>query len=203
MNVVIDCGLGNSGSVVNMIKKIGGDAVASANSRDLEKADKLILPGVGKFDYGMKQLQELNLKEPLNKIVFVQKKPILGICLGMQLFTKKSEEGILPGLGWINAETKRFDFSDGNHQKRIPHMGWNKIKLKKPTPLITSQENDRFYFVHSYHVVCADTDDIVATTDYGYEFVSMIQHENIFGAQFHPEKSHKYGMNLLKNFLNL
>jgi glutamine amidotransferase len=204
MLVVIDCGLGNTGSVVNMINKIGGDAIASAAIEDLEKADKLILPGVGKFDYGMQQLKRLCLIDPLNNLVLNKKKPILGICLGVQLFTRKSEEGVLPGLNWIDAETKRFDFSGCNNQKRIPHMGWNTITLKRENPLIDPQEmKQRFYFVHSYHLVCANDEDVVAISTYGYDFVSMVIHDNIMGVQFHPEKSHKYGMHLLQNFLRL
>ena len=204
MVVVIDCDLGNTGSVVNMIKKIGGESVASADINDLAKADKLILPGVGKFDYGIQQLKRLNLIEPLNDLVLNRKKPILGICLGVQLFTQKSEEGVLPGLNWIDAETKRFDFSGCNIQKRIPHMGWDTITLKKENPLIDNQGmKHRFYFVHTYHLVCANNDDVVATTTYGYDFVSMVIHDNIMGVQFHPEKSHKYGMHLLENFLRL
>lgn len=204
MIVVIDCDLGNTGSVVNMIKKIGDDAFASADIDDLVKADKLILPGVGKFDYGMQQLKKLNLIDPLNDLVLNKKKPILGICLGVQLFTQKSGEGVLPGLNWINGETKRFDFSGYDNQMRIPHMGWNTITPKKENPLIDLHEtNHRFYFVHSYHLVCADSSDVVATTNYGYDFASMVQHDNILGVQFHPEKSHKYGMRILENFLRL
>jgi glutamine amidotransferase len=184
-----------------MLKKIGADASISSKISDIEKADKLILPGVGAFDTGIKNLNDLGLMSVLEKKVILEKTPILGICLGMQLFAKKSEEGKLRGLNWVNAEVKKFKFSRDSNLK-IPHMGWNTILLKKQDPLFDNiDERIRFYFVHSYHIVCEKEDDVLSVTNYGYDFVSSVRKENIVGVQFHPEKSHKYGLKLLENFV--
>jgi len=202
MIIVLDCGIGNTGSVVNMIRKIGVEAIASSDPLDLEKADKLILPGVGKFDHAMKQLQELDLIAPLHNLVLKSRKPILGICLGIQLFTRKSEEGILPGLGWIDAQSVRFNFADLGKDLKVPHMGWNSVTPSRNKEMFPQIDNElRYYFVHSYHVVCNDEQDILARTHYGYDFVSAIQKDNIWGVQFHPEKSHRYGMEFLRAFI--
>lgn len=199
MVTIIDYGMGNLGSIVNMIKKIGGDSILTSDKSAIEKAQKLILPGVGAFDNGMKHINELGISELLTRKVLSEKIPLLGICLGMQLLTKGSEEGILPGLGWVDAETIKFK-SDSSI--RIPHMGWNTVKVMKPNPLINNEDPDtRFYFVHSYYVKCHQPEDILLTTNYGIEFTSGLQHGNIWGVQFHPEKSHKFGMRLLTNFL--
>jgi glutamine amidotransferase len=200
--VVIDYGMGNIRSVVNKIQKAGCKAIVSYENSVIQNADKLILPGVGHFLNGMKKLRERNILDILNKKVLHQKVPILGICLGMQLFTNTSEEGNTDGLGWLNAETIKFNLSDIRH--KIPHIGWNSIDQKKESPLLTGILNDKsYYFVHSYHLRCNETADVLATTFYGYEFVSAVQKENIFGTQFHPEKSHEWGEKLLNNFLNL
>lgn len=204
MIVIIDYNMGNLGSIKNMIKKIGSNAIISSNSNDILNADKLILPGVGSFDNGMSNLRNLGLISVLNNKVIEDRTPILGICLGMQLFTEKSEEGVLPGLGWIDGYTKKFDFTESSINYKIPHMGWNYVKIQKKSPLfIDMYEDPRFYFVHSYHLVCNNNDDTLATTEYAYEFVSAIMKNNIYGTQFHPEKSHKYGMKILKNFVEL
>lgn len=204
MLVIIDCGMGNLGSVANMLKKVGAEAIISSNISDIEKAEKLILPGMGAFDYGMKKLGDLRLIPVLNHKVIERGTPILGICLGMQLFTNSSEEGSLPGLGWVNAETVRFRFDNIQGKNRIPHMGWNTVKIVKRSPLFDDFDSEpRFYFVHSYHVRCRDEDDILTETFYGYEFASSIWRGNIVGVQFHPEKSHKFGMKLLRNFVYL
>lgn len=198
MIVIVDYGMGNLGSILNIVKKVGGEAMVSSDPKVIAKAEKLILPGVGAFDQGMLNLERRGLIEVLNKKVLKENTPILGICLGLQLFTKKSEEGKSRGLGWVDAETVRFK-TEG---LKIPHMGWDYIKVKKDSPLTKElPENPRFYFVHSYHLVCKDKKDVLATTEYGYEFVSAIQHNNIFGTQFHPEKSHKFGMVVMKNFV--
>lgn len=198
---IIDYDMGNLGSVANMIKKIGGKTVISRDKKIIEKAGKLILPGVGAFDSGIRNLTKFDLIEVLTKKVIFQKTPILGICLGMQLFSKESEEGTLSGLSWINAKTIYFRF-DKSANFRIPHMGWNDIDLRKKSILFKNMPKDlRFYFIHSYHVHCFNDADIVSTTNYGVDFVSAISHENIFGTQFHPEKSHQFGMQLMKNFL--
>lgn len=202
MIVLVNYRVGNFGSILNMLKKMGIEATISSNISDIEKADKLILTGVGAFDNGMKNLNESGLVPVLHEKVIEDKVPILGICLGMQLFTKTSEEGTLPGLGWIDAQTVKFKYSENYKNLKIPHMGWNTISIKKQISLFNDMcQEPRFYFVHSYHVVCNDEGDRLTTTMHGYEFVSAIQKENIIGVQFHPEKSHKFGMKLLKNFV--
>ena len=202
MLVIIDYGMGNLGSIFNMLKKLRANVVISSQSEDIEKAQKLILPGVGSFDNGMERLRGLNIEEVITRRVCNDGVPILGICLGMQLFTKKSEEGSTNGLGWINAETKRFQFDDIYHELKIPHMGWNYITMKKSNSLLANVGDDhRFYFVHSYHVVCENRQDVLATASYGYEFDACVALNNIYGTQFHPEKSHRFGLNVLNNFL--
>lgn len=204
MIVIIDYGMGNIGSIMNMIKKAGGESIVTSDIEIIKTAEKIILPGVGSFDNGMKNLESYGLKEILTTKALIDKVPVLGVCLGMQLLTKKSEEGVLPGLGWIDAETKRFKFSNDNTELRIPHMGWNTININGEGKLFTNMYEDAsFYFVHSYHLVCNNASDIVTTTNYGYDFASSIQHENIMATQFHPEKSHKYGLKIIKNFVEL
>lgn len=201
MIVIVDYGIGNLGSIANMFKKVGVAATISAVPSVIERADKLILPGVGAFEMGMRNLAERGLVPLLNTKVLQAKTPILGLCLGLQLFTRRSEEGVLPGLGWLDAETVRFKFDAGQSQLKIPHMGWNTLAVCQPHPLIEGLVTDsRFYFVHSYHVVCANQYEVLAQTQYGYDFPSAVVKENIMGVQFHPEKSHKFGMRLLKNF---
>jgi glutamine amidotransferase len=202
MIVVIDYQLGNLGSIINMLKKVGAKAVASSEIEVIEGADKLILPGVGKFDQGMKNLNNLRLISPLSDKVIKNRTPILGICLGMQLFTQRSEEGYSDGLGWIDAETVRFKFENNQNQLKIPHMGWNLVEIYQKDALFEEMYPEpSFYFVHSYHVVCKNENDILAKTFHGYEFASAVRIENIYGVQFHPEKSHKFGMKLLRNFV--
>jgi glutamine amidotransferase len=204
MICIIDYRVGNFGSMLNLLKKIGVKAVVSSDHDLIAKADRLILPGVGAFDNGIQNLNDLKIIPVLEKKVLDEKTPILGICLGMQLFTKKSEEGKMPGLGWVDAETVRFQFHEEKEKLKIPHMGWNTIKVKKESSLFRDPFPEmRFYFVHSYHAVCQKGDDILTETHYGYDFTSSFQKENIIGVQFHPEKSHKFGMKLLRNFANL
>lgn len=203
MIVIIDYGLGNLASVKNMFNKVGvKDVLISKDVETIKNASKLILPGVGSFDTGMINLENSGLLSCLNEQVLVQKTPILGICLGMQLMTKKSEEGIKKGLGWINAETIKFNFPDDTNFK-VPHMGWNYVSIKKENPLIEQNTKNKFYFVHSYYVNCSDIEDIMGTTNYFNEFTCFFNHNNIFGVQFHPEKSLKFGMKLLENFAKL
>lgn len=202
MIVIINLGTGNLGSISNMLDRIGITAIVSSEPSIISKAEKLILPGVGAFDNGMKKLNDHDLLKVLNERVIKNKVPILGICLGIQLFTRKSEEGQLPGLGWIDAETVRFKFDEKSTVNKIPHTGWNTIQICRFHSLFVELETDaRFYFVHSYHLVCKDESQILAKTDYGYCFPSVVAKGNIVGVQFHPEKSHKYGMKLLKNFV--
>ncbi len=201
MLVIVDCGIGNLGSIQNMLKRIGVKAVVSSHPAQIQDADKLFLPGVGAFDAGMAALNQSGLIPILNKKVLKDKTPVLGICLGLQLLTKKSEEGQLPGLGWIDGETVRFRL-DASSGLKVPHMGWNRVSVRQEDPLFRNMPDDsRFYFVHSYHVVCKEACDVAATTQYGYDFTSAVAKGNIYGVQFHPEKSHKFGMELLKNFV--
>jgi len=201
MITIVDYGVGNLGSILNMLKKVGAKAQTSSDPAVLRRAEKLILPGVGAFDAGMKKLNETGLVPVLNELVLEKKVPVLGLCLGMQLMTKRSEEGSEAGLGWIDAQTVRFKFGPENAHLKVPHMGWNTLDICRPHPLVADlAPESRFYFVHSYHIVCADGTDVVANTDYGYPLAAVIDRGNIMGAQFHPEKSHKFGMQLLRNF---
>ncbi len=202
MIVIIDYGMGNLGSIRNMIRRMGGESVISHDENEIRGADKLILPGVGAFDHGMQKLHEMNIVPVLNEVVLEQKKPVLGICLGMQLLSNSSEEGELPGLGWIDSKTVKFSFDTDHQHLKIPHMGWNTVKVCQNSDLVDALGDEpRYYFVHSYHVVCQDPANELLKTEYGYEFVSGMYRDNIFGVQFHPEKSHKFGMQLFKNFI--
>ena len=203
MLVIIDYGLGNLASVLNMFKKIGVTNVSISNNEEvIAKADKLLLPGVGAFDAGMDNLEKSGLIPLLTKKVMEDKTPILGICLGMQLLTNSSEEGIKKGLGWINAETIKFNL-EPTLKLKVPHMGWNYISVKKENSLISLNSKHRFYFVHSYHVKCNDKSQELATSHFGSDFTCMVNKNNIYGAQFHPEKSLKFGMSLFTNFAKL
>lgn len=203
MIVIIDYDMGNVRSILNMIQHFTNEVIISSDHAVIESADKLILPGVGSFDTGILNLKKLNLINILSQKVLLEKVPILGICLGMQLFTSESEEGKMKGLGWINGKTVKFSFQDKKKYK-VPHMGWNTVKQIKKSNLLNNLETDsRFYFAHSYFLKCEDYTDVILTTNYGIEFTSAIQRDNIFGVQFHPEKSHKFGLNLLKNFVYL
>lgn len=200
MIVIIDYGIGNLASVLNMFKKIGTkDVMISGDPDQIYKADKILLPGVGAFDTGMANLENSNLIPVLQSKVLKEKVPLLGICLGMQLLTNKSEEGLKAGLGFIDAETIKFKFTPQQNLK-IPHMGWNYIKVQQQNKLIALDTKHRFYFVHSYYVKCNNLENSIATANYGLDFSCMINRENIYGAQFHPEKSLKFGMEILSNF---
>ena len=201
MIVIVDYGMGNLGSILNMLKKIGAKATISRQRADVEAADKLILPGVGAFDTAMRHLNESGLRAVLDEQVLVRKKPTIGLCLGMQLLTEGSEEGEIPGLGWIKGTTKRFRFPAELAHLKVPHMGWNTVRRESGKPLVEElYEPSRFYFVHSYYIELSDRIDAAAWTQYGHDFVSIIQKDHIMGTQFHPEKSHKFGMRLLRNF---
>lgn len=204
MITIIDYNMGNVGSIANMIKYVGEESIITRDPKEIEKAKKIILPGVGSFDTGIENLLEYGLVNILNHIVLEKKIIVFGICLGMQLLSKKSREGNLNGLGWIEAETVKFEFS-GNPKLNTPYMGWNDIYVKKQNEgILKDLPNDpRFYFDHSYHLKCQDEKDIMADCEYGYTFPCAIHSDNIYGAQFHPEKSHKYGMKVFENFINL
>ena len=205
MIVIVNYGLGNLGSIHNMLRRIGAKNIVISNEKEIiNKAEKIILPGVGAFSNGMSKIMESGLLEVLNENVLIRKKPVLGICLGMQLLTKHSDEGNVGGLGWIDAYTKKFNFSVENAGLKIPHMGWNEVSVSKPHALVQNLDNNsRFYFVHAYHVICNNSQDELLKCNYGIDFTCALQYENIMGVQFHPEKSHKFGMNLLRNFYTM
>ena len=200
MVVIIDYGMGNVGSVRNALEVLGYDVVISSSEENISRADHLILPGVGAFGDGMKNLQKANLVEILTKEVLVNKKPILGICLGMQMMATSGEEGgVYSGLGWISGVTRKFELDESTF--KVPHVGWNDVKNLRQSTLLQNIQNPIFYFVHSYHLVPEDKNVAIGVTDYGEEFVSVVEKGNIFGVQFHPEKSQKAGLDLLNNFL--
>lgn len=201
MIAIIDYGMGNAGSIQNMLARIGAQSMITSDRRMIESAEKLILPGVGAFDSAITNLRSLDLISVLNTAVVERRVPILGICLGVQLFGRSSEEGVLPGLGWIEAETVRFCFDGASPNLRVPHMGWNTVEVQRQGSILDNLfENPRFYFVHSYHVRCRHPTNILAVTHYGIPFASAVIQDNIVGTQFHPEKSHRFGMTVLRNF---
>ena len=202
MIYIVDYGIGNLASIKNMFKHIGiREVIISSKKEEIAKAEKIIFPGVGAFDNGMTHLMEYDLVDILNKKALIEKVPFLGICLGMQLMTKGSEEGNLPGLGWFDAETLKLKPMDG---LKIPHMGWNHINSKNENNYFLKVDKKyRFYFVHSYYVKCKIEEDVMFTTDYGIQFHSAIRKENIYGMQFHPEKSLRFGMDIFKQFAKL
>jgi glutamine amidotransferase len=201
MIAIVDYGLGNISAFVNVYNRLNIPVMVASQSNQLLEATKLILPGVGSFDFAMQQLNESGMRETLDELVLKEKIPVLGICVGMQMLANSSEEGILPGLGWIDGKVVRFDPSTFKHPASIPHMGWNDVVPVTTTSLFQNLEHDaRFYFLHSYYFCCNRQKDIIATTDYGIQFTCAVGSENIFGVQFHPEKSHGWGVQLLKNF---
>jgi imidazole glycerol-phosphate synthase subunit HisH len=198
--LVIDYGMGNIASVVNIVNKMGGRVRASNKPEEVLKANKLILPGVGHFEKAIQNLHERGLFEATERRVTLDKVPILGICLGMQLMTRGSEEGNGQGFGWFDAETRRFQFD--SQALVLPHMGWNTVYPAKDDMILDGiTERSRFYFVHAYHVVCHDSTDVLLTAQYGYRFCCAISRSNMIGVQFHPEKSHRFGMTLIANFI--
>jgi len=202
--VIVDYQMGNVGSVANMLRKLGAACMISSAKDVIASADKLILPGVGAFDTGMEHLDALDLVEVLNEKVVTHHTPVLGICLGMQLLTKRSEEGCLQGLDWVDGETVRFEFDAPLKHLKVPHMGWNTVRPTPRARLFREEDTEpRFYFVHSYYVRCAQADDVAGWAHYGIDFAAVVEHKNILGTQFHPEKSHRHGMSLLRNFMEL
>ena len=201
--LVLDYGMGNIFSVTKKLNRLKIDSVVSSSQDEILSADKIILPGVGHFGKAMENLKKLNLIDVLNHEVLIKKKPILGICLGMQLMANKSEEGNVEGLGWIDADVVRFRINDKLKYK-VPHTGWNQISISKESKLMHNIPNfSEFYFVHSYHFKTNNPVDILNETGYENRFVSAIEKENIYGVQYHPEKSHDIGELLLKNFVSL
>lgn len=203
MITIIDYKVGNLGSIKNMLKKIGESSVISSDVEAIKSADKLILPGVGAFDNGIRNIKELGLWDAINDKV-KGGTPILGICLGAQLMTTGSEEGIEKGFGWVDGETVRFQI-DPSSKLKIPNMGWMNISIKKDNSLIDNDASieQRFYFVHAYHFKFHNTSQVLATAVYDYEFPAAFEKDNILGVQFHPEKSHRYGMELFKKFIKV
>lgn len=202
MIAVINYGLGNLASIRNMFRRLGVDAIVTDEEQKIRDASKLLLPGVGHFKKGMANLHESGLVQLLNEEVN-KGKPILGICLGAQLMTKHSEEGDVDGLGWVDAVTVRFD-KEKLAELPIPHMGWSDIELRNDSELWNGLPADpRFYFVHAYHFLFDEASEVTATSRYGYDFACAFKKGNVFGAQFHPEKSHKFGMKVLENYSKL
>lgn len=203
MIVVVDCGISNVRSVVKMVSKAGGSVEATSQPDRIRLADKLILPGVGSFARAVSNLNDLNLVDVLAEAALERRIPVLGLCLGMQLFTRTSEEGGGRGFGWLPAETRRFQF-DRESPLKVPHMGWNEVTPAKPDPLLQSLPPEpRFYFVHSYYVHCDDPDDVLLWSTHGQRFAAGVRRANLWGMQFHPEKSHKYGLALIRSFVDV
>lgn len=199
---IIDYGLGNLSAFTNAFKSLNKTVEYIKTESDFKNASHIILPGVGSFDFAMELLSRSNLIPSLNDAVLSKKIPILGICVGMQIMAKKSEEGVLDGLSWIDAEVKNMNHL--NDTIYLPHMGWNNIEFLKDNPLNKNlNSNPNFYFLHSYYLNCTDHEAILATSFYGKDFTCSVNNENIFGVQFHPEKSHSSGLQLLKNFSEL
>lgn len=201
MITLIDYGVGNIYAFQNVYKRLNIPTKIAKTVSDLNEVDKLILPGVGSFDYAMTQLNNSGMRERLDELVLEQKKPVIGICVGMQMMANGSDEGKLDGLKWIDASVKKFDVSTIKYVTKLPHMGWNDVSPIKNHPLFIGLENDAlFYFLHSFYFHCNNEADSIAKSEYGINFTSSVNHENIYGIQFHPEKSHHYGETLLHNF---
>jgi glutamine amidotransferase len=204
MIVVVDYGVGNLASILNMLRRLRASATISGDPAVIALADSIILPGVGAFDHAMRKLREGSLLSAVEKRVLRDRVPTLGVCLGFQLLSRGSEEGTESGLGWIDAETVRFDASRASERISIPHMGWSNVSITRAHPLLATEEEEvRFYFAHSYHLRCNDPTNIIASASHGYSFPAAIAHGNVMGVQFHPEKSHVFGMRLLRNFCTL
>lgn len=199
MITIVDYGVGNRGSIVNMLKRIGAPCRISGDPQEVSNAEALIVPGVGAFDAGMTNLNERGLTDAIRSAANERRAPILGICLGMQLLAEGSEEGVLPGLSLVRGKAQRFQQPGSGPQIKIPNMGWVDVEIARPSRLFDDGVQ-RFYFVHSYHVVCDDPQDVTAFGNHGGRYVAAFERDNVLGVQFHPEKSHRYGMQLLKNF---
>ncbi len=204
MITVIDYGLGNILAFSNVYKRLDIPVSVAKSASDLQGATKLILPGVGSFDHAMQLLQQSGMREALDELVLSQAVPVLGVCVGMQILASTSEEGQLQGLGWIEGDVRKFNTAGFQQRIFLPHMGWNHVKPVVPSPLFDGIESDAyFYFLHSYYFHCAHSENVLAQAEYGATFSCAVQSRNIFGVQFHPEKSHHFGTQLLKNFAKL
>jgi glutamine amidotransferase len=197
---VVDYGVGNIGAILNMLDYLSIEAQASGDPDVLAQAERLILPGVGAFDKAMSTLRSRQLIKPLNHAALERKVPVMGVCLGMQLLARRSEEGNEAGLGWIDADVHRISLPTGTSLK-VPHIGWMEVRPTRPSDFFNPDLTDeRFYFDHSYHVICDRQEDVTATIDYSTPLCCAVQVGNVFGVQFHPEKSHRFGMRLLRAF---
>lgn len=204
MITIIDYGVGNINAFVNVYKRVDVPVKIARTKEDLEGVQKLILPGVGHFDHAMTQLNNSGMRDKLDDLVLNHRVPVIGICVGMQMMANNSDEGNMEGLKWIDATVKKFDETKINQATRLPHMGWNDVKPVKDIELFKGlEDNSIFYFLHTYYFQCNNAEDIMAVTEYGGEFASAAHHENKYGIQFHPEKSHHYGEILLHNFAKL
>lgn len=204
MITIVNYGSGNIQAIANIYKELNIPYKVASTPEELADAVKLILPGVGAFDKTMSCLKDSGLQAQLDELVLEKKIPVLGICVGMQIMSDSSEEGELSGLGWIKGKVKKFDITTIHNKPHLPHMGWNAIKPTVNHPILEGiDEEQGFYFIHTYYYACQKEDNILTHTDYGGNFASSIFSENIFGAQFHPEKSHSNGIKLLRNFANL
>ncbi|WP_292068062.1 imidazole glycerol phosphate synthase subunit HisH [Brevundimonas sp. UBA7664] len=202
---IVDYGQGNLGSIRNMLLRLGAESEVTQDPAEIETATHLILPGVGAFDRGMKAIADRGLREVLDIQALERRIPVLGICLGAQLMTRGSEEGGgQPGFGWFNAEARRFKFEPPAARRPIPNIGWRTTRAERPDTLARGLEDEcRFYYVHSYYLVADDPRDVALTASYGAEFAAGLQRDNLYSAQFHPEKSHRFGMTFLRNFVHV
>jgi imidazole glycerol-phosphate synthase subunit HisH len=204
MITIINYGLGNIKAFVNVYKQLNIPVIIVSEPNELRKARKIILPGVGAFDYAMSRLNASGMRETLDELVKIKKVPILGVCVGMQMMAESSEEGKLPGLGWIPGKVIKFDEKTLHQKTHLPHMGWNDVEPLNNNPLFNNLEHSaRFYFLHSYYYHCVNPIDSIAFSHYGIDFTCAVKSENVYGVQFHPEKSHHWGYELLKNFSEL
>lgn len=197
---ILDYGIGNITSIANMLKRTKANVIITSDISEISDCEKLILPGVGNFDYCMQQLKKSRFFDLLNELVLIKKIPVLGVCVGCQMLMEKSEEGIEKGLGWIKGDVVKFNKQRLPANFKIPHMDWTDVNPKPGSALYWAIEEPRFYFVHSYHLRCDDESMVTATANYGYEFPASVANGNIMGVQFHPEKSHKFGMKVYENF---
>ena len=201
---IVDYGVGNVLAFANMYKRLNISYRVITKAKDLEDVDQIILPGVGSFDYAMAKLNQSGLREDLDRFALSMKKPVLGICVGMQMLAQSSDEGELPGLGWIPGIVRQFSVEGAEAKIRLPHMGWNNFSVNRDTKLLRGLDMEAwFYYLHSYYFVCSESADELASCDYGIKFSCAVKRENIYGVQFHPEKSHDYGAKLLRNFAEI
>jgi glutamine amidotransferase len=201
MITIVDYGLGNMRAFLNVYRRLNVEAITATSASELEGATKVILPGVGSFDHAMEQLGRSGMRETLDDLVLRQRVPVLGVCVGMQMLARTSDEGTLPGLGWIDGRVRALKSSMSVEECPLPHMGWNDVRPSVGSKLFAELDSGaRFYFLHSYYFQCDREENAIATTWYGTHFACAVSRENIFGVQFHPEKSHQYGSRLLQNF---